>query len=459
MTKSEIEAIVLKMAEETERLSSAVTDFVDINEYHSFVREEEHDGEILHIWTDAFNKALCEHKGLIVPEGVYCVDETIVMHSGNKIKAHENAVIRKKEGVKVLLLRNENIIDESYGLAPKDSKKDENIFIEGGIWEECYTKRTEYGFYDEKNSMSGITACMHFSNVKNFSLKNAVFKKSGHFSFQCGNIENACFENIRFVDCNADGLHINGNTKNVLIRNVKGNVGDDIVALNMFDWDYCSINFGPMDTVLCENVELSEESKYKAIRIFPAYYKFKDETEIDCSASNMILRNIRGVETVKMYLQTFWYPIDKPIIGKPGSGHSIYFEDIEINLTKPVDNFANYINSDSETGHFAAFEIGANIRDVSFENITFKLPREKYPLSYFLLVGPKSSYINFDGGMNEIFAPYMNCEVENVTFENVETNGENVKDMSDYIKVNKFFGLHGTDYMNGQGKIGKIIYK
>ena len=41
----------------------------------------------------------------------------------------------------------------------------------------------------------------------------------------------------------------------------------------------------------------------------------------------------------------------------------------------------------------------------------------------------------------------------------VATSHEEIDGGIDYIKVNKFFGLHGTDYMNGQGKIGKIIYK
>ena len=60
--------------------------------------------------------------------------------------------------------------------------------------------------------------------------------------------------------CYADGIHINGNTDKVFLRNVEGKVGDDIIALNMFDWKDSSINFGPIDTVWCENIKLHRDS-------------------------------------------------------------------------------------------------------------------------------------------------------------------------------------------------------
>ena len=50
---------------------------------------------------------------MIVPfrETPYLIDGSIIMHSDNRIEAQEKAVIRQKEGVKVLLIRNEHVVD------------------------------------------------------------------------------------------------------------------------------------------------------------------------------------------------------------------------------------------------------------------------------------------------------------------------------------------------------------
>jgi hypothetical protein len=42
----------------------------------------------------------------------------------------------------------------------------------------------------------------------------------------------------------------------------------------MYDWQNSSVNFGPMHTVLCEDLVLSADSRYKALRIEPGMYRY-----------------------------------------------------------------------------------------------------------------------------------------------------------------------------------------
>ena len=85
---------------------------------------------------------------MIVPfrETPYLIDGSIIMHSDNRIEAHEKAVIRQKEGVKVLLITNEHVVDQSASpTIPDNFGPDRNISISGGIWEESNSTRKGYG--------------------------------------------------------------------------------------------------------------------------------------------------------------------------------------------------------------------------------------------------------------------------------------------------------------------------
>lgn len=100
----------------------------------------------------------------------------------------------------------------------------------------------------------------------------------------------------------------NRNLSEVHVRDVRGGVGDDLVALNAYDWLNSSINFGPQRNILCEDLELVGGG-YPAIRIQPAKYRYADGAVVDCAVSNVIFRRVKGITTFKMYLQTPRYRI------------------------------------------------------------------------------------------------------------------------------------------------------
>ncbi len=448
--KNEIECLLCRVKEENEQLSSGLTDVCSLLDY-------EPDGEI---WTRAFQAAVFCHEVVIIPkkDTPYYIDASIIVPSKRKIIAEDGAVIRLFKGTDVLALRNELTKDGTHEKIT--GKRDEGISIEGGIWEDWCPHRMGYGRsgkYDSERSFFGVSTFMLFNNLDRLTLKNMTFKSCGGFAVQLGDISNVIIENIEFISCYADGIHVNGNTKNIHIKNVRGEVGDDLVALNMYDWQNSSVNFGPCENVICEDLHLSPSSHYKAMRIEPGIYKYKNGETVDCALYNAIIRRVENIKTFKLYCQTPPYtPPALPEWAEVGSGDNIFFEDIKIDLDAPIDPLNEYLNSHKIKGTFACFELGLNAKNIYLKNIDITLHREKYPLSYLACIGPKS--VRFDDG-TEVFDPYFSSTVDTLYLENITVNGVRPDDISPYIKEIAFDGLYDDIVSSGKGKISKILYK
>ena len=455
MTKDEIFKKLISMRQCVYSNSKKEVEGVSVTMYSSFVRT---DNEGIRIWSDAFQAAINENECIVIPasDEPYYIDKTITVPSNRCIEALDGAVIRLKKGTKTLLLRNENNEDGTH-IRETFQTPDTNICIIGGRWEEEFDVRAGYGqsgMYDAERSYYGVSTCMFFNNAKNLILKNLVFSCTGGFAIQMGNAKNIVIEDIKFEKCFADGLHINGNTENVFIKNVRGQVGDDLVALNMYDWQNSSVNFGPIKTVWCEALELDAESKYKALRIEPGTYYYDDGSAVNCSLNDAVFRDVKGINTFKLYFQTPRYNVDEEREpGDTGTGDNIFFENITINLNEPIDKLKDYVESNPITGSIACFEVGANIGNLFFENINVTLHRDKYPMSFFLCVGPKSIR---DGKM-EIFDPEINSTVENVYLKNISVNLGNTENAKEYIHQIRFDDIYGDGTSTGRGIIKNII--
>ncbi len=456
--KQKIYTSLEKVRKELETEILNLNDVVDVTEYKSFVR---YDGEI-EIWSDAIQQALNEHEIINIPskENPYYIDIPLIIPSNRHIEASPDAIIRQIPTSDVIMLRNQNAKDGTH-LPINTDDKNYNISINGGRWEESHTSRLGYGKsnkYDAQRSYYGVSTCMFFSNVEGLSLTNIIFKNTAGFSVQVGDVKNSVMENIVFEKCFADGLHINGNCENLIIRNIEGEVGDDLVALNMYDWLDSSVNFGPMRNVLCENLDLYESSPYKAIRIQPGVYYYDDDSEVDCAIYDAIIKNVKGITTYKMYFQTPPYKIGtEPEKGAVGSADNLFFEDITIDLTEPIDKLPVYVNSDSLRGTMAGFEFGANIGHVYFENINITLYKDKWPMSYLACIGPKSALSN--DGTVEIFDPYLSSCVDYVEMKNVYVNGEKVSTSEGVIKEIVFDDINNDGHSTARGKFKQIVIK
>lgn len=450
-SREEIIESLLAVRESVIKLTDGLDVGVSVEKYAHLIRKNENGYSV---WTEAFQRAIDENETVIIPSALYYIDKTLVLPSNRKIIAY-GAHIRKVPEMNTLLLRNEHLKDGSYRIITRDDE-DKNISVIGGTWEDTGREWTfHHGLYDSKNSMVGVSACMCFINVRGLYLSDIKIIRAGGFGIQLGYLTDGAIENIKFENTVADGVHINGHTKNLIVRNVSGSVGDDIIALNMYDWDASSVAFGNIENVLCENICLAPEARYKAIRILPGQYRYKSSRFIEsCYLRDVIIKGVRGVNTFKFYFQTPPHKIGEEAEELDGVGDNLFIEDVEIDLNKPIDALDEYLSGDKILGTFAAFEFGSRFGRVTLFDIKAKLYQEKFPTSYLLSIGPKSA--RRDG--KEIFNPKLNSCIEELFLNSVSVNGELItkRNVGKYIKRIVFKNLYGEKSGRFSGKIKKI---
>jgi len=428
-------------------------DSVLLTRYSDLVRITE-EGEI---WTEAFRKALKEHHTVLVParKEPYYIDDTVIIPSCRLIKAM-GAVVQLTADCKVIMFRNEHTLDGTHApISPQET--DRLIGFMGGRYAESNTQRLGYGrtgLYDRDRSFYGVSTCFFFDNMEGLWIGDVTFYHTAGFSVQTGDLKNACFEHIFFDACFADGLHLNGNSENLLIRDLKGQVGDDLVALNMYDWQNSSVNFGPTRNVLCEKLDMFPSSRYKALRIEPGTYYYDDGSEVDCGLYDAVFSEIRGVETFKLYFQTPPYKIgEQPEKGEIGSVDNLFFEKITVDLLEPIDHWDDFIQSDPIRGHFAAFEFGAKGGKVTLKDIELTLYPDKWPLSHLLYVGPKS--VSWPGE-REVFDPYLSSGVEELALEKISVNGRTIDEVGNLLHIAHFEDVNRDGHSTGHGHLGSL---
>ena len=458
-TQEQIRRALTEMKQQQEHRSAQLTDGCSLLDYAHRTRRGVQNGTEVTVWTDALQQAVNDHEIVRIPAAVepYYMDGTVVIPSNRRIEAADGAEICQMAGVQVLLLRNEHTQDGTH-MPVSGKDRDENITIIGGRWEESYRARAGYGRsgkYDEQRSFYGVSTCMLFNNITGVMLKNMTFAHTAGFSVQMGDISDVVIEEITFCECYADGIHLNGNTERVWIHGLSGSTGDDLLALNMYDWLDSSVNFGPGRMIWAEGLNASPDSRYKALRIEPGMYYYADGTSVDCGLYDMVIRQIRGVRNIKLYLQTPPYDIaaKNPERSGVGSADNLFFEDMELNLDYPADHFGPYKAKDPVRGRFGAFEVGANIGRLTLKNIRLTLYPDRQPLSCLMTVGPKSTPLNG----REIFDPYVSCRLDTLVLSGVTVNGLPVTEQEKYVQEIVFDDLYGDGFSSGRGEVGEII--
>lgn len=408
-------------------------------------------------WTEAVQKAINENESVYIPQGKYYIGASIIVTSNRRIKAARGAEIILLSRVKTLLLRNKSVMDGSRRALDLSNPHEENISIEGGFWAEENTERLGYGksgTFDEAHSLVGVSTCMLFSGVKNLRLKNMRFGNTAGFAVQLGRCENIKIENIRFIHCFADGIHINGYVKNGFVKNVAGEVGDDLIALNAYDWENSTINNGPIENLRIENVFAATTGEYKSFRIQAGIVP-REIGEIDCYIKDLYVHRVEGISVFKLYLQTPAYS-GEPDGTKVGRLENITIDGVKIILNSPVDQMENYMTCNPLTGNFGAFELGSNISKLTLKNIDATINKTQFPTLHLITAGPKSSYLK--DRRIELFDPYITSETEEIEYKNIRVNGEKTDDLRSQIKEVAFPNdmYEGQYGVGGSGKVKKI---
>ncbi len=172
---------------------------------------------------------------ILIPQGVYCISDTLKIHSNTSIIAEKTA----KLVMKSISRRHRN----DFLLTNADTESGNvNISITGGIWDgNNRAKENEKPDIFEKNGYSGTV--LNFVNIDGLTLKDMVVANSVTYYVRMCKLRNFEIEDISFFSDsfghNQDGLHFGGDVKHGRVKNIRalsyGQTNDDLIALNADD--------------------------------------------------------------------------------------------------------------------------------------------------------------------------------------------------------------------------------
>jgi len=376
------------------------------------------------VWSDAIEQSLDEQNALSIPEmpePVY-LDRSIIVGSGARIVVHPQTEIRMIiDEVEHCLIRNKSIVSGQEGPVELCRDADRDIQIEGGIWSDQKNNGAgPQGFRKGKEGlMLGSQGAIVLSNVENVTIRNVTVKDNSSFGFQIGNARNFLVEGVR-VDGTKDGVHIEGPAEFGIIRDVRGPLaGDDVVALNAWDWRTSSLTFGSITDILVEDIEV--EAGSCAIRVLPGVKLFPDGGTHTCNVERCVFRKIRNCHTFKMYDQPNIRCTKDDYAADLGTVADLFFEDIHV---VPLD-----LTKHHDKSKCAVFDLCEHARRLHFESVRLDyVPGGVYP-KYLLSVGPKSSIrpIPFrKTGTREIYNPQACPVADGITLVNIATRNPDV---------------------------------
>jgi len=403
---------------------------VNVCEYVELVREETfEEGRMVagrwvetiikgEIWTQAIQKAIDENEYVYIPplkQPLY-LDGPLIIPSDRTLDVSEKTMIKLLPHANTCMIQNEKIYAGHSEVFDYTKNPDKNIHITGGIWSACnngqdagngnYLGNIRY----ESVCNSGLGLIV-FSNIQNFSIRNAVFTECTAFAVQISACSDFLIENIHFDVIYRDGIHMNGPARDGVIRNISGICGDDIVAYNAWDWHTSALTTCPIENVHTDGVFMTPGHMWSEIRILAGDMFVNDSFSYSCYVDNCSFTRIKGIHTVKMYDQANASAGGK-CFSPPGKIGKILFQDIEADYISSQDYYAE---------KHAVFEVCANCELLEFDQITVNFPLRDETMGDWRLVavGPGDATIKYQGEWLEVLCPDSTCVVEELNFSNI----------------------------------------
>lgn len=389
------------------------------------------------IWTAAIQASLDEHGAAYIParESPYYLDGPLVLRSGHRLLVADSAEIRLKPGTGTCMVRNERMLSGQEGAVGIPAEADHDIWVSGGIWTTLATSASQAN--GNASARSDADGAIHshgvfsFNTVRRIRLTNITIRQCKPHGIQMSNCEQFLIEGVRFENHRRDGVHINGPACFGVIReiaNAEGIMGDDMIALNGWDWKNTAMTFGPIHHLLVENVKGSspdgEQASRAEIRLLGGTKRFADGSALDCDIHGCVLRDINGIRTFKMYDQpNLELGRDNDYADPIGSMRNLYFSGIGIGL--PLDA--------------ALFQVGSNVQDINLRNVALGFdPAAPGHVFTLVQVGPLSMTIQFNpqdpATWVEVFSPDKDCTVRGLRIADVTAAGQGL-DPNSLVRV------------------------
>ncbi len=290
----------------------------------------------------------------LVLDGAALISRSLKVHSNTTIECPDKSCgLFLADGSDCSVLRNANFDPVTI--------QDRNITILGGVYNNNSPGQVHHREGEpETNLISNWVFAMEFYGVENFLMRDATIANQRTFAMLMANWKHVTMENIhidrreRADYQNQDGLHFWGPGRFLTLRDIRGNSGDDFIALAPDEHDFKS----SIEDVLIHGVQFEEADQ--GIRLL-----VRGEGKLD----RVILRDITGTYRSYGFIINPWFE------GKGGHYGNIVFDTIDM---RPMKN--NYVYCTP-----FLFKLGGNIESLTFKNIYQHTPEFDHQM--FILGG------------------------------------------------------------------------
>lgn len=420
------------------------------------------------ITRQTIQKAIDENDNVYIPNigKAIVLDEPIVLSSNKHLKVDENQIIMQGKDSVTCLVRNASLQDGAFSITDR-TKRDKNLSIEGGIWN---IKKNQRCFPTKDKNVQGALGSIIFCGVEQVELKNmtiyddpelcGIGNSSASYGIQICDCKDFVVENINFNNNSRDGVHINGPAEYGHVRHIRAkDMGDDMVAMNAWDWDTSAITFGTIQKVVVEDIKGTGNE----FRLLPGQKLYKDGTKADCDIRDIVIEDLTGIYTFKLYAQpnisNAIIPGKHDVSGTVGTINNVFIKNVQFKKIASTG-----FNSIPVKG---MFEICSDCTDLHIENASVESTLEQCDEKdvKFVSVGPLSAVWR-NGSDNpddwgEVFDPDAICHADDIYLKNICFNGVKVDDKEKLSRATKM--TINEDYPNtvpkggtGYGTLGKV---
>lgn len=130
--------------------------------------------------------------------------------------------------------------------------RDSAITVVGGTWDRADNQGTDPTDYH--------SICLR--HIDGFTLRDMSFTSTaGKYSISAASCTDGLIEHISLEDTFSDGIHLDGPTKFVTIRDIYGKAGDDFVAITAEDWHQYGDVTGDVTDITIQNLYPNETTQ------------------------------------------------------------------------------------------------------------------------------------------------------------------------------------------------------
>lgn len=241
-----------------------------------------------------------------------------------------------------------------------DTIRNHNITLLGGVYNHNSPGQLHHREEETWHIVSNIVMAMDFYGVENMVMRDVTIANQRAWALIMANWKYVTMENIhidrreRVDGSNQDGLHFWGPGRFLTLRDVRGNVGDDFIALAPDEHDGKST----IEDVLIQGIHLEEADQ--GVRLL-----VRGAGKLD----RVIIRDVTGTYRSYGFFISPWF--------REGGGHygNIVFDMVDL---RPMKNNYTY------TPPFL-FKLAGNIESITLKNIYQHTP--DYNHQMFLIGG------------------------------------------------------------------------